>query len=73
MLIHESFLFISTVAENAEVNGEANGDAPSHKKWDVITITGRKENCEGAKEALLVRFTFPGLQFYFVGIALHHR
>ena len=36
------------------VNGEAtNGEAP-HKKWDVIVITGKRENCEGAKEALLV-------------------
>ena len=35
------------------VNGDAsNGEAP-RKKWDVIVITGRREHCEGAKEALL--------------------
>ena len=44
------------VSEQADtvVNGDAsNGETP-HKKWDVIVITGKRENCEGAKEALQV-------------------
>ena len=45
-----------TVSEQGDtvVNGDAsNGETP-HKKWDVIVITGKRENCEGAKEALQV-------------------
>ena len=48
----------------ASVNGDAvNGDAASEssnegdkatKKQDIITITGRKENCEAARNALMV-------------------
>ncbi len=36
------------------VNGDAsNGETPQ-RKWDVIIITGKRENCEGAKAALQV-------------------
>ncbi len=38
----------------AVVNGDATNGEATHKKWDVILITGKKDNCEGAKEALHV-------------------
>ena len=39
------------------LNGDTNGDAHEEdkpKKCDTILITGKKENCEQAKEALEV-------------------
>ena len=48
----------SVVADDGVVlNGDTNGDASEDdkpKKCDIILITGKKENCEQAKEALEV-------------------
>ena len=35
-----------------------NGDENDSKKLDTIIITGKKENCEAAKNALLVSLLF---------------
>lgn len=45
------------VQENGEANGEVKEpiDPNAPKKCDVIVISGRKERCEGAVEALKVR------------------
>lgn len=45
--------------ENGEANGEVKEpvDPNAPKKCDVIVISGRKERCEAAVEALKVRIT----------------
>jgi hypothetical protein len=50
-------------SENASVNGEENGvsssvDGSSEKsrRQDVIIVTGKPEDCEAAKAALMVSF-----------------
>lgn len=52
------------VQENGETNGEvkepaAATDPAAPKKCDVIVISGRKERCEAAVEALKVRGHTP--------------
>ena len=51
-------LFIAASEEpvmNGDVTENGHGDsAPEPKKCDIIVITGKKENCEQAKAALLV-------------------
>lgn len=46
------------VQENGEANGEMkeNADPAAPKKCDVIVLSGRKERCEAAVEALKVVF-----------------
>lgn len=63
-MIYVFLFFHSFAAPSAEApiqeNGEANGevkepiDPNAPKKCDVIVISGRKERCEGAVEALKV-------------------
>lgn len=47
------------VQENGEEGGEGrdgkDADPSSPKKCDIIIISGRREKCEAAKEALQVR------------------
>ena len=43
----------SPVPEEPLVNGTDENGEPEMKKEDIILITGKRENCEGAKEALL--------------------
>ena len=46
---------------NGDVTENGHGDsAPEPKKCDIIVITGKKENCEQAKAALLVSVHFNG-------------
>jgi hypothetical protein len=73
---------LSNGIENGSVNGdgERNGDSDSSSKSpqaqstsrrDLVLITGRKENCEEAKKAILVRIN--GLHsdnFIFVACAV---
>lgn len=49
------------VQENGEANGEVKepADPLAPKKCDVIVLSGRKERCEAAVEALKVRLPFP--------------
>lgn len=48
--------FHSAASTDAPVqeNGEANGEVKEPKKCDIIMISGRKERCEAAVEALKV-------------------
>ena len=39
---------------NGDTNGDVDEDKP--KKQDIVLITGRKENCDNAKDALLVSY-----------------
>lgn len=60
----QRFLFHSAQSADAPVqeNGEANGEVKEPadplvpKKCDVIVLSGRKERCEAAAEALKVQF-----------------
>ena len=62
-LTNDLTLFIFTAQPvNGETNGEGGEEAPAApvpapgpKKQDIIMITGKKDNCDKAKEALLVR------------------
>ena len=44
------------IVNGVEEEGEAGEKSP--KKGDIIVITGKPENCQAAKEALLVRCSF---------------
>jgi len=73
-LHHLEFLETTAVngpLENGTVNGDKNSDgnvtppgeklpngAAEKSRPDVILVTGRPENCEAAKEAMLVCFDF---------------
>ncbi len=39
---------------NGDAGSESGGEGDKPKKCDIIIITGKKENCEAAKQALLV-------------------
>ena len=49
------FIWSTIIVENVP-NGDVNGEEGGHNKADVIIITGKPENCEAAKQALLVSF-----------------
>lgn len=55
------------VQENGEANGEVKEivDPTVPKKCDVIVLSGRKERCEAAVEALKVCLDFCPLQSWY--------
>lgn len=52
-----SYLDVFPLLENERPaqNGECNADVPEDDQRNVIKIKGKQENCEAAKQALLVR------------------
>ena len=56
-------LVLCVAADQPPVNGETNGGedgGSAVRKQDIIVITGRKDLCEKAKEALLVSMEVEG-------------
>lgn len=51
----------ASIQENGEANGEVKEpvDPNAPKKCDVIVLSGRKERCEAAVEALKVHSSIP--------------
>lgn len=55
---------VAMATSGQEPHPQENGDASPEgelvpRKCDLIAITGREEKCEMARQALLVRTTFP--------------